>query len=78
MTKKKNDYCGGTHFRVVNTKNAKKIKEYLDDEWIYNIDSVYSSNKLDIFIIINNDVMVSSNIFPDTNIPKIKRIYKNR
>lgn len=66
-----NNFFGGTHFQIINRKKVDKILKYLDEEKLYNIDSIYSTNKLNIFFVTNSTVMIKSNFFLDTDIPKI-------
>ena len=73
LDQKKNYFCGGTHFQVINMKNINKIINYLDLEYIYNIDSIYSTNKLNIYALKNEelDVRLHHLYKYQTNIPKI-------
>ena len=59
----KNDIWGGTHMYIVNYKNINKIISYLDNEYIFDIDGILSTNKLNIYCIKNSDMNVVSNIF---------------
>jgi GR25 family glycosyltransferase involved in LPS biosynthesis len=43
-----NKFEGGTHFQLCNGKSASKILDYLDEEYLYNIDSVYSTCKINV------------------------------
>ena len=40
---------GGTHFQVINSNSAKKIKKYLEEETIIPIDALYTTTALDVF-----------------------------
>ena len=46
-----NEFCGGTHFQIINIKNIEKIINYLNRENIYNIDSIYSTNEINIYAV---------------------------
>jgi len=45
-----NNMHNGTTFQIINTKNIKRILNYLEKDYIYNIDGVYCTNKIDIFV----------------------------
>ena len=55
---KNNFFCGGTHFQVINMKNVKRILDYLNNEPVYNIDSVYSTNKINVFAVSGDDYKI--------------------
>lgn len=62
---------GGTYFQIINRKNIPKIIDYLDKEDVYNIDAIYSTNRLNVFCGFNKDLNVKINLF-DSSIPKGK------
>lgn len=66
-------FSGGTHFQIINVKNIEKIISYLYHEKIFNIDSMYSTNALNIFAVSNESLNVSlhEKYKKHTNIPKI-------
>lgn len=66
-------FAGGTHFQIINVKNIEKIINYLYHEKIFNIDSVYSTNALNIFAVSDKklNVGVHKIYSKHTNIPKI-------
>ena len=59
INENKNYFCGGTHFQIINIKNIKKIINYLNRENIFNIDGVYSTNKINVYAITNKDLNIS-------------------
>ena len=65
----KNVINGGCHFYVINRKNISKINRYIKKENIFNIDSVYSTNELNVFFLISNSIL--SEMRDDTSIPKL-------
>ena len=52
----KNVINGGCHFYVLNRKNITKISQYVNEEDIFNIDSIYSTNELNIYFLISNSI----------------------
>ena len=67
--KKCNPTCGGSHLQIINKKNIDKIINYMDNELIYNIDSVYSTDKLNIYF--NTSDSITSGIKDKSSIPKL-------
>lgn len=69
-----NNFSGGTHFQVINIKNIEKIITYLYRENIYNIDSMYSTNKINVYAVENGGVNIWTHkkYRLHTDIPKIK------
>ena len=77
-----NSVCGGAHFYIINNKKIDKILEYLDSDFIFDLDAVISTSKLNIYFCLNNDMdvnLVYSTINPDgsemiweTDIPKLE------
>ena len=65
----KNVINGGCHFYIINRKNISKINRYIKKENIFNIDSVYSTNELNVFFLISNSIL--SEMRDDTSIPKL-------
>lgn len=72
-SKKINSFSNGTHFQIINVKNIEKIISYLNRENIFNIDSVYSTNEINIYAVKNKDLNISlhEKYRLHTNIPKI-------
>lgn len=70
-SKNSNHIDGGTYFQVINTKNIPKIIQYLETDSIYNIDALYSTNKLNVFYGFNKDFHIIINLF-ESSIPKTK------
>jgi GR25 family glycosyltransferase involved in LPS biosynthesis len=68
---KNNSINGGTYFQIINRKNVPKIINYLNREDLYNIDSIYSTNQLNIFYSFNKNFNIEINLF-DSIIPKNK------
>lgn len=68
-----NIFCGGTHFQLINIKNIEKIITYLNREYIYNIDSIYSTNEINVYAVKNIDLNISlhKKYKNHTNIPKV-------
>jgi len=68
-----NRISGGCHFYIINMKHIEKILHFLHCEDIFNIDSVYSTNKLDVYAVLNRDVNISipMKYRKQTNIPKV-------
>ena len=44
--KRRNRIHGGTHFCLINKSKTRKILEYLKEERVYNIDSIYSTDRI--------------------------------
>lgn len=44
-----NTISGGTHFQICKGKSSQKIVNHLESDYVYNIDSVYSTNKLNVY-----------------------------
>ena len=42
-------HCGGTHFQLINSVSTEKILDYLDSDRIWNIDSMYSTDLLNVW-----------------------------
>tara|TARA_E500000178_G_C16938175_1_gene715019 strand:- start:674 stop:1378 length:705 start_codon:yes stop_codon:yes gene_type:complete len=68
-----NGISGGCHFYIINKKNIKKIINFIDCEEVYNIDSVYSTNMLNVYAILNKDanIDIPMKYRKQTNIPKV-------
>tara|TARA_B100001027_G_C16264541_1_gene331247 strand:- start:2376 stop:3065 length:690 start_codon:yes stop_codon:yes gene_type:complete len=68
-----NNFCGGTHFQLINVKNIEKIITYLNRENIYNIDSIYSTNELNIYAVKDKDlnIRLHEEYKKHTDIPKV-------
>jgi glycosyl transferase family 25 len=68
-----NNFCGGTHFQLINVKNIEKIITYLNRENIYNIDSIYSTNELNIYAVKDKDlnIRLHEEYRKYTDIPKV-------
>ena len=68
-----NIISGGCHFYIINKKNIEKIINYIDCEEVYNIDSVYSTNMLNVYAVLNKDVNIDipMKYRKQTNIPKV-------
>ena len=66
-------FSGGTHFQIINIKNIEKIIAYLYRENIYNIDSVYSTNEINVYAVHNKNlnVRLHNKYKIHTDIPKI-------
>ena len=58
---------GGAHFSICNGARAKEIVEYLDNDFVYAVDSAYSTNQLNVYHT-NLDVTIGDF---GTDIPKI-------
>jgi GR25 family glycosyltransferase involved in LPS biosynthesis len=64
--------CGGTHFQIINMKNIEKIINYMEREYIYNIDSIYSTNELNVYVCTDNFLDVSLPVYlQNSDIPKL-------
>ena len=68
-----NEFCGGTHFQIINVKNIEKIINYLNKEYIYNIDAVYSTNEINVYAVKDKKLNISlhEEYKKHTNIPKV-------
>lgn len=66
-----NSINGGTYFQIINRKNIPKIIDYLQREDVYNIDSIYSTDQLNVFYSFNKNFNIEINLF-DSIIPKNK------
>ena len=73
--KDNNSINGGTYFQIINRKNIPRIIDYLQKEDVYNIDAIYSTNKLNVFYGFNKDFQIEINLF-DSSIPKERKIKK--
>ena len=45
----RNNVCGGTHFTLCKGSSSRKIVNFLEEDLIYNIDSVYSCKELNVY-----------------------------
>ncbi len=64
----RNDLHNGTTFQIINVRNIKKILNYLDSDKIYNIDGVYSTNKINAYVF-KYPIKITANFTSD--IPKV-------
>lgn len=69
--KKINSISGGAYCTVINKKHVDKIIKYIEEERAYNIDSIYSTNRLNVFFVTNKDVLLKQSVIGGTSIPKI-------
>jgi GR25 family glycosyltransferase involved in LPS biosynthesis len=49
--KRKNRIHGGTHFCLINKSKTRKILQYLKEERTYNMDSIYSTNRINSYVL---------------------------
>lgn len=61
-----NCISSGSHFQLCNGSSAEKIVKYFDSENVYNVDSIYSTNQLNVYF---SGLLIRTNGFP-TTIPK--------
>ena len=66
-------YAGGAHLQIINVKNIEKIIEYIESDYIYNIDSLYSTDKINIYAVKDRyfNIKHPQNLRRLTNIPKV-------
>ena len=43
------EISGGTHFTIINSESAKKVLKHFDEEYIFDIDKVLNTPKLEVF-----------------------------
>lgn len=60
-------FLGGSHFTVINGKNIHKIINYMDNENVYELDGIYSTNQLNVYCL---DLPVYINVAFDSTIEK--------
>ena len=58
-------FLGGSHFTVVNGKNINKIINYMENENVYELDGIYSTNQLNVYCL---DLPVHINVKFDSTI----------
>ena len=66
-----NDFHYGTHYQIINRKNLENIIKYLNEDYLYNIDSVYSTNRINIYFVFDEDINIQTDYLNDiSSIPK--------
>lgn len=60
-------YSGGTYFQLCKSSSCQKIIDYLESDFVYNIDAVYSTNRLNVY---HSKLCISHGDF-GTDIPKL-------
>lgn len=70
-----NQINGGTHFQIINVKNINKILNFLEKEYIFDIDGIYSTNQLKVIITFSKNI-ISNYLRDKSSIPKIRFLKK--
>ena len=60
-------FCGGTHFQIIKVQSIPKIMHYLQSHPIIPIDSMYVTNKLNVY---DRKMKISDDIFKESSISK--------